>query len=609
MVILYKFRLWNTIHSETVTGRRQQMAHKKLSVAIIIILTAIITLSNGVSAQVQTDSSEVEIKAIDITGNFEVSDDEILAVVTSKVGEILSTEKLEEDLQRIFDLGYFSKDVKASLAEYEGGARVTFRVEENPVVNDILVEGNSSVTDQDVLDMIKTTPNTILNNNTLRGDIETIEKQYHDTGFLAARVIDAKMDQDNNLIIMISEGIIQAINISYVTKNDDDPEQIDTLESGKTKPYVITREMKVKPGDTYNTNRISKDLQRIYNLGFFEDVHTRVEPGDQPGYIVLIIEVEETNTGSAGFGAGYSSNTGLTGFLTLQERNLKGKGRRADIKLEFGGKRDNYELGYFEPWLDRKQTSLELSVYNSSTQNLQYGLGGVNDDDYEEIRRGFNFTVGRPITDYTRVYIGFKTEDVNVEPVKYDYLDGTSRSMTGTIRTDTRDNVFNPTSGRYDSGSLEIDGGFLGGDFDYQKFILDIRRFRAIRKKQVFAFRIKVGLGNDEIPRFDYFDIGGVNTLRGYDEYQFSGTKMILYNAEYRFIMSGNLSAVLFADAGQTWMDVSDMDPSPMNMPKSIGAGLRLKIPVFGIGPVRLDYAYALSIEETKIHFGFGHMF
>lgn len=585
------------------------MLKQEMKRFFLVLSMFILGLAAFANAQVETESSEVEIKAIDITGNFEVSDEEIMSVVTSEVGDTLSTEKLEEDLQRIFDLGYFSKDVKASLAEYEGGARITFRVEENPVVNDIFVEGNASFSDRDIRDIMKTTGNSILNNNSLRDDIEAIENTYHEEGYLAARVIDAKMDQDNNLIVKISEGIIQSIKVAYVIKDEDDPEQIEVLESGKTKPYVITREMKVMPGDTYNTNMISKDLQRIYNLGFFEDVHTRVEPGDQPGYIVLIIEVEETNTGSAGFGAGYSSNTGLTGFLTLQERNLKGKGRRADIKLEFGGKRDNYEVGYFEPWLDKKQTSFEINVYNTSTENLRYGLGGVSDDDYEEIRRGFDFTVGRPISYYTRVYLGFKTEDVNVEPTRYNYLDGTSRSMTGTIRTDTRNNVINPSSGRYDSASLEVNGGFLGGDFEYQKLTFDFRRYRGIKKNQVFAFRVNMGLGNDKIPQFDYFDIGGVNSLRGYDEYQFSGTKMILYNAEYRFNMSGNLSAVLFADAGQTWMDVSDMDPSPLDMPKSVGFGLRLKIPVFGIGPVRLDYAYALSIEETKIHFGFGHMF
>ena len=324
-------------------------------VRVTIFSMALLAMTfTSAATQEMADKTDVIIKAMDVTGNFEVSDEMIMAEIESEVGELLSTEKLEEDLQRVFDLGFFSKDVKASLAEYEGGAKVTFRVEENPVVNDILLSGNSSISDQTVYDLLETKKNTILNGNSLRSDIEKLEQTYNDAGYLAARVIDAKMDQDFNLNIMISEGVIQEVKVAYVTKNDDDPEDIQVDDNGKTKPYVITREMLVKAGDTYNTQRISKDLQRIYNLGFFEDVHTRVEPGNQPGYVILVIEIEETNTGSAGFGAGYSNNTGLTGFLTLQERNLKGKGRRADIKLEFGGKSDNFELGYFEPWLDKK---------------------------------------------------------------------------------------------------------------------------------------------------------------------------------------------------------------------------------------------------------------
>jgi len=576
---------------------------------VVIFLSLLLTaISLRAAAQFESDE-EVIVTDLAVAGNFEVSDEEILSVVSTKVNEPLSTEKLEEDLQSIFDLGYFSQEIKASLSEYEGGARVTFRVQENPVVNDIIFEGNTAFGDSKLLDTMSTKKNEVLNSATLRLDVETIETMYYDEGYLAARVIDVPMDTDHNLHVQISEGIIQDIRVEYVITEDDSPDAVEILDSGKTKPYVVTREMKTKVGDVYNTNKIGKDLQRIYNLGFFEDVHTKVETGDRPGNIILVIEVEETNTGSVGFGAGYSSNSGITGFLSLSERNLQGKGRRGDIKLQFGGKRDNYELGYFEPWLDNKQTSVEVGIYNSSEQDFRYGLGGTVTSDYEEIRRGFTLTVGRPITDFTKVFIGLKAENVNVQPSIYDWLDGSSRSVTGTIRTDTRDNIFNPTTGRYDSGSLEMNGGVLGGDFNYEKLIVDLRRFRPVREKQVFGVRMKMGLGRRTIPQFDWFDIGGVNSLRGYDEYQFSGTKMILYNAEYRFNFSGNLSAVLFADAGNTWMDFNEVTPNPREYAKSVGVGLRLKIPAFGIGPVRLDYAYATTIQESKIHFGFGHMF
>lgn len=564
-----------------------------------------------------TDESDVIIKKLDVTGNFEVSDDVILKAVVSKEGEKLSTTKLEEDLQRIFDLGYFSEDVKASLSEFENGAKVTFRVKENPVINDISFEGNTRISSAILTGIMSTKKNAVLNTNMLGNDIKVIEAKYHDSGYVAARIINAPIDQNNNLKIVISEGTIQEIKVAYVIKNKEEkkgeqpnPEDVQTLEKGKVKPYVVLREMKTKPGDVYNTKTIGKDLQRVYNLGFFEDVHTRVDAGTEPGAIVLVIEVEEAKTGQAGFGAGYSSSTGMTGFLSFSERDLKGRGRRVDIKLEFGSKQNDFEIGYFEPWLDKKETSLEVNLYNTSRDNLTYGLGGTLSPDYSERRIGFNFTFGRPISDYTRIYAGFKNEDVTVQPEQYHYLNGVSRSLTGSIRTDTRDNVFNPTTGRFDSASLEVDGGLIGGDYNYEKLTFDIRRFYPVRKKQVFAARANYGIGKGNIPQFDWFDLGGVNSLRGYDDYQFAGTKMVLYNIEYRFTLSGNLSLVAFSDAGNCWNDRKDVKILPgSGMHRSVGIGLRLKIPAFGMGPIRLDYAMASAPRQSKVHFGFGQMF
>ncbi|MEW6202145.1 MAG: BamA/TamA family outer membrane protein [bacterium] len=582
---------------------------------LAIVLSCLCCLP--LTAQEETEKTlpvpetEIIVRSIDVTGNFEVDDETIFSVVTTKTGEPLSTKKLEEDLQKVFDLGFFSEDVKATLDEYEDGAKITFHVVENPVIEKIVIEGATAVSASELRDLMKTKEKEILNSKNLKDDITAIEKTYLDRGYRASRVIDAGVDADNNLHILITEGIIQAIKVIYIKTNEETGEK-EELAEGKTKDYVILREMRVKAGDVLNTDNFQKDLQRIFNLGFFEDVGTRYDVGDRPGTIVLIIEVEEARTGQIGFGAGYSNNTGFVGQLSYSERNLRGKGRRLDLRLESGGKRKNYEIGYFEPWYDQRQTSVEFSLFNTTQENLRYGLGGVYIPDYEERHSGFRLVVGRPLTYYTKVFVGFKTDTVDVTPDNLAItrgLDGTSRSVSFTIRTDTRDNVFNPTRGRFDSASTEFNGGIVGGDFDYKKLDLDVRRFYPTGKKQVLGVHMLVGLGKGQIPRFDWYDLGGVNTLRGYDEFQYAGTKLLLFNVEYRFTLSGNLSAVIFADAGSTWNRLSDMGISPDDLKKSVGFGLRLKIPAFGVGPIRLDYAFALSIDETKIHFGFGHMF
>lgn len=557
------------------------------------------------------DAEEIIIRSIEVTGNYEVNDETILGAVSSKTGEPLSTKKLEDDLQNIFDLGLFSEDVRATLDEYQDGAKIVFHVVENPVLDKIIVEGNQEISTTEILDLIETRENVILNNNQLKEDVKKIENAYIDSGLRAARVLDVGVDTERNLRIIISEGTIQDIRIAYI-KMDDETDEREEFPTGKTKDYVILREMRVKPGDVFHAGKFQKDLQKIFNLGYFEDISTRYEPGDKPGNIIVVVEVQEGRTGQIGFGAGYSNSSGFVGHLSYSERNLQGRGRRMDVRLEAGGKRTNYELGYFEPWMTKRQTSAEFNIFRTTQTDLRYGLGGVIVPDYEERHTGFRLTVGQPISYYTKVFVGFKHDKVDVSPDDTPLtrgLDGVSRSLTFTVRTDTRDNIFDPSTGRFDTVSWEINGGIVGGNFDYQKFNIDARRYYPIRKKQVLCGRVMVGLGKDEIPRFDWYDLGGVNTLRGYDEYMFSGTKYLLINGEYRFNLSGNFSAVLFADVGNTWLDVSDMGVRPDDLYKSAGIGLRFKIPALGMGPLRLDYAWALSISETRLEFGFGHMF
>ena len=584
---------------------------KKVTVTLLACLMVLLA-GSAVKAQDAGDD-QVVIKRIEIQGNFEVSDDKILSVIESKVGEVISPQKLEDDLQRIYDLGYFSEDAKAKLSEYEDGAKITFRVVENPVLQKITIKGNTALTDQEIREVMESKENQILNRNLLESDFKAIETLFKEKGYIMARVVNLNVTDKNDLEISVTEGTIKEIDVVYIVRDEETDEIIDQTEFGKTKKKVITREMKTKEGDVFNAEKVRRDLQKVFNLGLFNDVSweydtdpTRVGIGE----IILQVLVEEAKTGQVGFGAGYSSNSGLTGFLSYSERNLKGMGRRVTSNVEFGGKGDDYELGYFEPWADKKNTSMEVNFYSRSTENLRYGLGGIAITDYEEVRKGLNFSLGRPLSDFTRAYVGFTAEDVDIDPQQYDYLDGALRSVALSLRTDTRDNIFDPTTGRMDTGTVEFYGDFLGGDYQYQKFNLDLRRFFPVRDKQVFGAHMFIGLGKEDVPRFDYYDIGGVNTVRGYEEFEYAGSKAVYMNLEYRFSLAGNVSAVLFSDFGGVWNDFSDISFEPDDYVKSVGLGLRLKVPYFGgLGPIRLDYAYALSKEESKIHFGFGHMF
>jgi len=106
-----------------------------------------------------------------------------------------------------------------------------------------------------------------------------------------------------------------------------------------------------------------------------------------------------------------------------------------------------------------------------------------------------------------------------------------------------------------------------------------------------------------ELPVYEKFRLGGMNTVRGFDYASISpidpdsgdrigGEKMMVYNLEYRFplVKEQGVMGVLFFDAGNVYEE--DESYSFKGIRRSIGAGIRWYSPM---GPLRLEWGYNLD--------------
>ena len=145
----------------------------------------------------------------------------------------------------------------------------------------------------------------------------------------------------------------------------------------------------------------------------------------------------------------------------------------------------------------------------------------------------------------------------------------------------------------------------MGGDYNFQKYELDLRRYFNLKNiRAVFAQRLHFGIlsgGRDLL--YEYFMVGGSDTIRGYDESAYFGTRMAMSNSELRFNITEGFTGVVFIDAGNTWLKSLRLQDFKVG----VGTGIRFNIP--GIGPIRLDYGYGLKTKEGQMHFSFGQMF
>ena len=566
-----------------------------------------------------------------IAGNAAISQEEILAVLKTKQGMEFTEEGLSQDLSAIYDMGWFY-DMHPEFKLVPEGVQVIYNVLENPVYKDVDVQGNTVIDAQKVAACFDLEKDKVANLKQINKCVQKLEEEYRSSGYILARVTDVHMEQNGTLKVTVNEGLVEGFKVKG---------------NKKCKDYVITREMKLKPGKPFNAKDARRSMQRVYNLGYFEDVNVKLNPGREPNSVEVEIDVVEMNTGTFGIGAGYSNADGFVGMISIGDKNFRGTGDKINIRWEFGGEDNkNYDFSYTRPWIDDKETSATLNLYDITNEYADYDINGDEIARYDKKRRGQELTFSRKThNEYISNYITLKNRDDiykgeadGYEGDKEQYYEdqfykenpdgsiasksdkyknwmpktaeerrkenfGTTRSITLGRIFDSRDNVYDPHEGKRMAYSVEWAGG-LGGDFDFTKFTADWRYYYRAGGENVWALNLGAGYADGDMPLSQRYSMGGSDTLRGYEDDQFRGNSMVKATLEYRFPIVKKVQGVLFTDNGYAWDKRHEDDFDFGLIKNSYGVGLRINSP---LGPVKLDYGY--GEDGGKFHFSFGGQF
>ncbi|MDD5497652.1 MAG: BamA/TamA family outer membrane protein [Atribacterota bacterium] len=545
------------------------------------------------------------ITAIVVRGNENIDTKFIVSQISSNIGDLFSKDKIQTDMKAIFDLGYF-QDVQVKLEPFRDGYRVVFEVKENALIKDIIIEGSSILEEQEIKEIMVLRPGQVFSQKILQNDLDRISQLYKDRGLILAQVEKIDFNQNTGVLLLrLAEGFIEEIKI---TGNE------------KTVDRVIRRELEVEPGELFDFSKVKKSLQDIYNLGFFEDVSMKLEPGSEENLIVLVIEVKEKSTGVLGGGGGYSSGEGLFAYASIKESNLFGRGQSIEAKLEVGT-RTTYILSFYEPWLGNTPTFFGLDVYDTFLE-VSKKINGI-DSKYEMERIGGKLTFGREIKENFKIGLELKTEEATYTLISGQLPDNIQEGLSNSFRPiliyDTRDDKFNPTEGWFGTAAIQNAGGILGGDYTYRKYDLDLRTYLSTDifeeeeseettitstiNQGVLAMRGVVGYADTPLPSFAKYEVGGLGTIRGYDYKEFSGDTSLVFNIEYRFPLADNLQGVVFADWGNAW----DFGESITFSDMKFGKGVGIRFDTF-LGPISIDYGFGED-GEGQAYFNIGHTF
>ena len=155
----------------------------------------------------------------------------------------------------------------------------------------------------------------------------------------------------------------------------------------KTREVIVRREIRLYPGEKFNGDKIRRSKERLYNLGFFENVTFDTEATEAPNVQNLIVNVKETKTGEFSFGGGYSSVDMLVGFVEITQRNFDilnfptftGGGQNLSIRAEIGMVRNNFNLSWTDPWILGFPYLFGFDAYRAS-HNQNDDLGWMYDE-------------------------------------------------------------------------------------------------------------------------------------------------------------------------------------------------------------------------------------
>ncbi|MBI2118165.1 MAG: outer membrane protein assembly factor BamA [Elusimicrobia bacterium] len=588
------------------------------------------------------EGNRILIEKIEFKGAASFSQKKLRRLIKTKRRKVYDSEKLKKDLEEIEKFyknnGYAKVKTNEQQVAYNPERTkitLTIPIEEGIryVVGNLEFTGNTVYTSKQLEKAIELKTGKLYHQEKFEETLQNLRELYLEKGYLYSQIIPEELIENNKINYQIH---IEEASIIYI-------DRIFIEGIKKTKDKVIRREVLLKPGDPFSSSKLRRSQEKIFNLGFIDDVKPDIQPARDPNKADLIMEIVEGKPGSLSAGAGFSSTDGLVGQVQLSHSNLFGLAQRLNLMWEFGSRKQNYEINWTEPWILNKPVSFGVDLYNTIRERL---FNSDSSADYTETRRGAGVRIGPRFSDIYTLLFSYSFTSVGINRIKEEFKSqikeetNTTSAFLTELSRDTRDYFFDATRGSRNSIAGQIAGSpVFQGDVHFLKSLFNTSWFWTTFKlgNYPFVFSVNGRFGavqefkpSDTVPIFERFFVGGSDSIRGYQARGEigpieGGRVYTLMNAEYKIPLYVEnkrriLQLVLFADIGGAWRSSQEMyldvGSSPIEsengrfLKSSIGFGMRITTPVF---PIRLDWGYGLNHrageEVSQIHFTLGNLF
>jgi outer membrane protein insertion porin family len=614
--------------------KRQYLAQGKYGATVKTVVSPL--ERNRVAVKFEIEEGTVaKIRDINIVGNNVFTTEDLRAefLLTTpnwmswwNKDDQYSKQKLTADLETLksfyMNQGYleFSIDsTQVSISPDKQDIYITVNVTEGEkyTISDVKLAGELQVPEEDLKPLVKINKGDTFNRQLVTETSKAISDRLGNEGYAFSNVNAIpeinKQDHTAAFTFFVDPGkrvYVRRINLTGNTR---------------TRDSVLRREMRQLESAWYAGDKINRSKERLDRLQYFDtvDLETPAVPGttDQ---VDLNVNVTEKSTGSIQFGAGLSSSDGVVLGVTVNQPNFLGTGNRVNTQINTSKTNTIYSLSFTDPYFTPDGVSRGFDVYRRDIDTSENdNIGTYNSQSYGAgVRFGLllsekDFLSAGLTADFTKV-------DLSSDSPKQ-YLDfcgnssgctSNSLQLSGSWTHDSRDNTLFPNKGVLQRLSAEVSLPVL--DLEYYKIEYKHAWYKDVAKDVTFMLNGELGYadsyGNKDYPFFKNFYVGGVNSVRGYEngsigprdfdpgtneDFAVGGTTRIVGNAEV-FIpvplikKSSQFRLSAFVDAGNVYGNNESINLGELRYGAGIGVSW-----FSPFGPLKLVFAKALNPKDT----------
>jgi outer membrane protein assembly factor BamA len=404
----------------------------------------------------------------------------------------------------------------------------------------------------------------------------------------------------------------------------------------------LSQYLNIQPGSIYKKSILETVSKRIAQSGFIlESKPWELSLFGTGATLNLYLEPRRSSQLSLLAGLMPSNNQIkgkllLTGEADMQLKNSFGGGEMIALSWQqIQVKSPRLQVGFQKPYLFNTNAGVDFqfnmlkkdSIFLSITTRLglQYAISS-------------RYTAKLYFQQFSSILLGVDTNYIKGTKRLPGYLDLTNRNIGIEMNYVSTDDIFNPRSGmewsfRFAGGVRSIQRNStilsltkdqngkpfafaslydtLSSNSSQLRMTGKLDRFYKIGRQSTLKTALKAGIVNSEkLLTNELFQVGGINTLRGFDEESIFASQYVIATIEYRYLIGPASYLFTFLDGADIRRKSIEVNTKGNFLGIGMGLSFETKSGMFKLAyAVGKQPAGAFNFRESKIHFGFVSLF